>query len=578
MLLKFGIREKLLVPLLLGLAVMFTIIVFVWQPSQLIKTKQKFISSQTNLVKTLNPSIIQNILANDLAELHAVFENSLLIHKNEWRYIELNDPDNKQLYPIFSNKLKDSETLLKIEVTIEESDDIFGYITLYTDWEKTKNIEQKNIYELSLFAIFVFSIIAIFSFILQTKWLYQPILKLKDVTHQFSRGNYNVKLPKKSGDELGLLTLSIGQMRNKIQEAMEQLVEKEKMQRVILESVPDAIITIDTKDNVLSFNPSAEKIFQYDKNQVIGNNIKMLMPHEFSLTHDKNVKNHEASSKSKIVGKQRELIGIKKDGTQFPIEVTINAIITDGRKIFTGVIRDITERKKIDRLKDEFVSTVSHELRTPLTAIKGSLDIITKGLNLDLPEQASTMLDVAGRNVERLLTLINDILDVSKLESGELNFVIEKVKIKPFIKNITEMNQEYAKKHNTVFKCSNCNNDVSVNVDRDRLEQVMSNLLSNAAKYSPENVPVEIFTAVNDGVIRISVKDYGPGIPEDFQNSLFEKFTQSDSGDTRQVGGTGLGLNISKMIIEKLGGRIDFETTIGKETTFYFELPIVKTN
>jgi len=96
MLLKFGIREKLLVPLLLGLAVMFTIIVFVWQPSQLIKTKQKFISSQTNLVKTLNPSIIQNILANDLAELHAVFENSLLIHKNEWRYIELNDPDNKQ--------------------------------------------------------------------------------------------------------------------------------------------------------------------------------------------------------------------------------------------------------------------------------------------------------------------------------------------------------------------------------------------------------------------------------------------------------------------------------------------------
>ncbi len=572
---NFGIREKLLAPMILGLVIIIASILFLLQPDQLKYEKEEFIENQTKLVKTLTPSIIQNILANDLAELHSVFENAILIHKDEWRYIELRDPDKKSLYPIFTTVPELTKTQISIKVTIEENDEIFGYITLFTDWEKAKNEELEKINQLNLYAILLFCFIGVFSFIIQTKWVYQPILKLKDVTHQFLLGNYDVVLPEQSSDEVGLLTLSIGQMRNKIQESIEQLIEKEKMQRVILESVPDAIITIDTKGIIRSFNPSAEKIFQYDKNQVIGNNIKMLMPQKFSLTHDQDIINRKPSSNSKIIGRQRELIGIKNDGTQFPVEVTINTIVSDGKTIFTGILRDITERKKVDRLKNEFVSTVSHELRTPLTAIKGSLDIVTKGLNLDLPEQATSMLDISNRNVERLLTLINDILDVSKLESGEINFVMEKVEIKPFIKNITEMNQEYAKKYNTIFKCINCNNDVSVNVDRDRLEQVMSNLLSNAAKYSPENVPVEIFTAVNDGVIRVSVKDYGPGIAEDFQDTLFEKFTQSDSGDTRQVGGTGLGLNISKMIIEKLGGKLGFETTIGKETTFYFELPIV---
>lgn len=573
--LRFGIREKLLLPLLLGLAVIICVLLFIWQPNQLEKAKQEFIQDQTDILKTLNPSIIQNMLANDLSELHRVFENSQIIHKNEWRYIQLNDPDNKQLYPIFSSKPKDTNTLVKIKITIEENNDIFGYITLYTDWESAKNKELKNIYQLSIFSIFLFSIIAIFSFILQTKWIYTPISKLKDITSLFSLGNYKEKLPPITKDEIGLLTNSIDKMRNKIQLTLNELSDKEKMQRAILESVPDAIISIDAQGVIQSFNPGAENIFQYTANEAIGNNMKILMPDEVAHHHFQYLESLKVTPLTKSIS---ELIGKKKDGSQFPIELTLNPKIIEEEFHFTGIVRDITERKKVDRLKDEFVSTVSHELRTPLTAIKGSLDIITKGLNLNLPEQATTMLDISNRNVERLLTLINDILDISKLESGEINFVLEKLDIKYFVKGCVELNQEYAKKHNTEFRCMHLDENITVNADKDRLTQVMSNLLSNAAKYSPENVPVEIFTAVNGGVIRVSVKDYGPGIPEDFQDTLFEKFTQSDSGDTRQVGGTGLGLNISKMIIEKLGGRLGFETTVGKETTFYFELPVVKTN
>ena len=185
------------------------------------------------------------------------------------------------------------------------------------------------------------------------------------------------------------------------------------------------------------------------------------------------------------------------------------------------------------------------------------------------------MLDVANRNVHRLLTLIKDILDVSKLESGEINFLFEEVEAKSFIENSVELNQEYAKKHNTEFICMHLDENIILNIDKDRLAQVMSNLLSNAAKYSPEHTSVEIYSEVTNKILRVSVKDYGKGVPEEFQPQLFEKFTQSSSGDTRQVGGTGLGLNISQMIVEKLGGKIGFDTIIDKQTIFYFEFPIV---
>lgn len=575
--LKFGIREKLLAPQLLGLVVIIAVILLYWQPNQLEKAQQEFIDSQTNLIKTLSPSIIQNILANDLAELHTVFENSLLIHKNEWRFIQLKDPDKKQLYPIFTSKPKDTDTLIKIEVIIQEESEIFGYVTLYTDWERAKNKELENIFLLTIFSILLFSVIAIFSFILQTKWIYTPILKLKNITSQFSQGKYQTKLPKITSDEVGLLTSSIDQMRIKIQSTHDEIINKEKMTRAILETAPDAIITMDAKGIISSFNTGAENIFQYSANEIIGESINTLMPQDMSSHHNKYISNFKLGN-SKTVGKNRELNGLKKDGSLFPIEITINANKIDGELLFTGVLRDITERRRVDKLKSEFVATVSHELRTPLTAIKGSLDIVTKGLNLDLPEQASTMLDVANRNVKRLLTLINDILDVSKLESGEINFNYENLNIKDFIKSTIEINQQYAEKYNTTFKCIECHNEITVIADKDRLTQVMSNLLSNAAKYSPSDIPVEIFTTVKNQMLRVNVKDYGHGIPKEFQDKLFKKFTQSDSGDTRQVGGTGLGLNISKMIIEKLGGKIGFDTIEGKETTFYFELPIVKTD
>jgi len=573
---KFGIRAKLLLPLFIGLFAIICVLLFVWQPSQLNKAKQEFIKSQTNILKTLNPSLVQNILSNDLSALHSILENSLVIHKDEWRYLQLKNINGLQIYPIFMSKPKSSSTLLEIILTLEEDEEVFGEVRLFTDWEKAKNNQTENINKISLLAILFFILLAATSYVIQTRLIYIPITRLKDITSQLSHGNYKIKLPAITMDEVGVLTISIDQMRQKIQYSLNELADKEKMQRAIVDSVPDAIITMNKQGIVKTFNFGAENIFQYPARDVVGNNIKMLMPEKISQHHNNYLESFNNTSTNNKVGLNRtDLFGKRKDGSHFPIELSINTILIDGELLFTGILRDITERKQIERLKDEFISTVSHELRTPLTAIKGSLDIIIKGLDLELPETATTMFDITTRNVDRLLSLINDILDISKLESGEINFQYEDVEIKSFIEECIELNHEYATKHNTDFICTYCNENIYIHVDKDRLNQVMSNLLSNAAKYSPANINVEIFTHINNDNLRVSVKDYGKGIPDDFQSEIFDKFTQSSSGDTRQVGGTGLGLNISKMIIEKFGGEINFETVKDKETTFYFELPIV---
>ena len=573
--LKFGIREKLLLPLVTGLLLIIIILVFVLQPSQLKNAKQDFITNQTRILQTLVPGINNLLWENDYAALYEMFETAENIHKREWIYLQFINKNNIQIYPLEKKNIPASETLLKITVPVEDKNDVLGEMVLYSDWKHYRNQELDNIFRLSLYTVLVFLLAAILGFILMTRWIYSPISQLKEITGQFAKGNYKSTINIRNRDEIAELAQSIDHMRDKILLHMNEIIDREKMQRAILESVGDGIITIDQQGIVHTFNPGAENIFGYRAEEVIGNNINMLQPDEIAEHHDEYLAKYDITTPVKTYGIDGTLFAKRKDGELFPLELTISGKIIEGKYLFTGIIRDITERRKLDKLKDEFISTVSHELRTPLTAIMGSLELISKGMGLELPEQVNTMLDVAVRNVHRLLTLINDILDISKLESGEMTFSYEEIEICSFIQDAIDLNQEYAKKYSTRFECIDCDENIYINADRDRLSQVMSNLLSNAAKYSPENIPVEITAQKIDDHIRISIRDHGPGIPEEFQPVVFDKFTQSSSGDTRQVGGTGLGLNITKMIVEKMGGQIDFSTIVGKETTFFFELPVI---
>lgn len=363
---------------------------------------------------------------------------------------------------------------------------------------------------------------------------------------------------------------------NERRRAEEALNDREARTRVIVDTVLEGIITIDDSGVIETVNPAACRTFGYESDEVIGKNVSMLMPEPFRGAHDGYIRNYLATGKAKIIGIGREVLGQHKDGSTFPMELSVAPMTVADRKMFTGVVRDITERKRIDEMKNEFVSTVSHELRTPLTSIKGSLGLLRGGLVADLPDKARRMIDIAYQNSDRLVRLINDILDVEKIEAGMMKYEIVPVKAGELLAVAVETNRGFGDEHGVSITLDEPLPDVTVKADRDRMMQVLANLLSNAIKYSPEGGAVSVSATLKDQVLRVSVADRGPGIPEKFHESLFAKFAQADSSDTREKGGSGLGLAISKAIVEQHGGSIGFETEIGKGTTFHFDLPVWK--
>ena len=255
----------------------------------------------------------------------------------------------------------------------------------------------------------------------------------------------------------------------------------------------------------------------------------------------------------------------------------LSPLKSDDGILVTAAIRNITDRKKesarLVRLKDEFVSTVSHELRTPLTSIMGSLGLLIGSAAGKLPDAAVRLLTIAHTNSQRLVRLIDDILDVEKIESGKVVFDLKRVEVRSLVKQVIEANRGFAEGYDVRVRLDPASRAVDVRADPDKLMQVVTNLLSNAIKFSPSGE--EVLVAVESGPVtaRISVRDHGPGIPDEFKPRIFEKFAQADGTDARQKGGTGLGLSIVKQIVDRLDGQVDFEDAPGGGTIFHVELP-----
>ncbi|MBT9477308.1 ATP-binding protein, partial [Polaromonas sp.] len=227
----------------------------------------------------------------------------------------------------------------------------------------------------------------------------------------------------------------------------------------------------------------------------------------------------------------------------------------------------------IDRMKTEFISTVSHELRTPLTSIRGSLGLIAGGVAGEVPEAVKNLVAIAKNNCERLIRLINDILDSEKIEAGKMHLELQVVDIRQLVQQTLAANQGFADQHRVKLRLQAPDAALEARIDSDRLIQVLTNLLSNAVKFSPPGSTVDVNVLRVARQVRVEVVDHGPGIPEEFRGRIFQKFSQADSSDTRQKGGTGLGLNISRGLVEKMGGQIGFSSEVAAGTTFFLELP-----
>lgn len=236
-------------------------------------------------------------------------------------------------------------------------------------------------------------------------------------------------------------------------------------------------------------------------------------------------------------------------------------------------MRYAVKRKRLERLKDEFVSTVSHELRTPLTSICGSLALLMANAAGKLPDSASRLIGIAHKNCERLVRLVNDILDIEKMESGLVAYDFRQVEARTVVEQTIEAHLDLAEAHKVRIRLEETFFAANVRADSDRLAQVVTNLLSNAIKFSAADSEVVVAIEERAEMVRITVRDHGSGISDDFKPLIFEKFAQADVTNTRHKGGTGLGLSIVRQIVGRLGGRVGFDDAPGGGTIFHVDLP-----
>lgn len=360
------------------------------------------------------------------------------------------------------------------------------------------------------------------------------------------------------------------------------------LQRAILDSANFSIISTDISGTIRVFNECAQRMLGYREHEMVNKVTPALIHDADEVVARARVLTQELgyevpSGFETFIAKARsgkadenEWTYIRKDGSRFPVLLSVTALHNNLGEVdgFLGVAYDVSERKRLERMQREFVSIVSHELRTPLTAIRGALGLVSAEAVGILPPRAKDMTIIALNNCDRLVRLINDILDIEKIESGKMDFDMRPVEMSELIRETVEATKSYGQKYDVFIVTSRNLPQLEVIGDKDRLIQVLTNLISNACKFSPAKGTVRVTLTVRDEFVQIAVEDKGRGIPESFQQQMFEKFCQADSSDTREKGGTGLGLNISRAIVEKHGGKIEFESREGHGTRFWMTLPL----
>jgi PAS domain S-box-containing protein len=347
----------------------------------------------------------------------------------------------------------------------------------------------------------------------------------------------------------------------------------------ILDIADDAIISIDRHQRISLFNQGAEKIFGYSAQEVLGHPLALLLPARFAAAHHDHVAEFgDSNSPARRMAERCEIYGRRQDGTEFPAEASISKLALGTEVVFTVFLRDVTDRKQIDRMKDEFISVVSHELRNPLTSIHASLGMLASGLLKADSAQGMRLLQIAVDSSDRLVRLINDILDIERIESGRVKMNKERCSVPDLITEAVNVMQSLADRSRVTLSVSSLLFEVVA--DPDRIIQTLTNLLSNAIKFSSAGSTVwlsaELVTerTARPAYILFTVKDQGRGIPADQLDSIFERFQQVDSSDARNHEGTGLGLSICRSIVQQHDGQIWVESSLGQGSTFFFSIPI----
>jgi PAS domain S-box-containing protein len=355
----------------------------------------------------------------------------------------------------------------------------------------------------------------------------------------------------------------------------------------LLESAPDAMIIVDSDGRMVLVNRRTEAIFGYSQDELAGKPIEVLVPQRFRPAHTGHRAAYAHDPRLRPMGAGLELFGLRKDGSEFPVEISLSPLRMEEGLLVVSAIRDITERKRFERelqqknaeleqantAKDRFLASMSHELRTPLNAIIGFTGTMLMKLPGPLNDEQEQQLRIVQSSARHLLSLINDILDLAKVESGKLELHAEEILIRDIVAEVQRSQQPSADEKGLRLETAFPPQPISVKADKRALHQIVLNLVNNAIKYTDAG-GIRIDVEPHERTVQIHVRDTGIGIKPEDQVRLFEAFEQLDSSSTRRHEGAGLGLHLSRKLARMLGGDVSVVSEFGKGSTFTLTLPI----
>jgi len=445
--------------------------------------------------------------------------------------------------------------------------------TMYSASKRASEIARRAIWSMGAIGIAALGLGIGFSLFL-SNLLVRPVQQMMQATKKISEGDYDVEISARSSDELGQLTREFGSMAKKLEAFhnlnIEQIMAEKRKSESVIRSIDDGIVLIDAEGKVTDMNPMAGTILQVDPENVVNRHFLEVVKSDQLFNYVRQTIDTGASPK---IEEKQNVLTVERDGARRYYQFSVAPVHRRPGSLLGVVLllRDVTRLAELDRLKSEFVMTASHELRTPLTSISMSIDLLLESAVKKLDDKEQKLLSAAHEDLQRLRVLVNNLLDLSRIEAGKMEMEFSRNPIRPLLEKVVESFRVSADQKGVTLSFGAPEELPQVMADANKISWVLTNLVANALHFTPRGGSVQLTAEAIGPFVQISVRDNGPGIPYEYQSKIFDKFVQVKSNQA--LGGSGLGLAICKEIVRAHGGTIWVDSVEGAGSTFYFTIP-----